>query len=133
VAGCRASRPVRTTDARAILRPGRRDLPGRVWNRRPTEGLVHHRDQGCQYTSLASGRRLREAGLVASMASVGDCYDNTVTESFFAPLECELLQRHRFRTHTQARMAVFDDLEGFYNPHRRHSMPGQLSGDKCSM
>jgi putative transposase len=98
-----------------------------VWNRRPAAGLVHHSDQGCQYTSLAFGRQLREAGLVASMGSVGDCYDNAVTESFFATLECELLDRHRFRTHTQARMAVFDYLEGFYNPRRRHSALGYLS------
>jgi len=80
-----------------------------------------------QYTSLAFGRRLREAGLVASMGSVGDRVDNAVTESFFAALECELLHRHRFRTRTEARLAVFDYLEGFYNPHRRHSALGQLS------
>jgi putative transposase len=98
-----------------------------IWNRRPARGLVHHSDQGCQYTSLAFGRRLREAGLVASMGSVGDCFDNAVTESFFATLECELLDRHRFRTHTEARMAVFDYLEGFYNPRRRHSALGYLS------
>jgi putative transposase len=88
---------------------------------------VHHSDQGCQDTSLAFGRRLHEAGLVASMGSVGDCFDDAVTESFFATLECELLDRHRFRTHAEARMAVFDYLEGFYNPRRRHSALGYLS------
>jgi putative transposase len=98
-----------------------------IWNRRPPPGLVHHSDQGCQYTSLAFGRRLRDSGIVASMGSVGDCFDNAVTESFFATLECELLDRQRFRTHTQARMAVFDYLEGFYNPRRRHSALGYLS------
>ena len=98
-----------------------------IWNRRPAAGLVHHSDQGCQYTSLAFGRRLREAGLVGSMGTVGDCYDNAVTESFFATLECELLDRSRFATRTQARTAVFDYLEGFYNPRRRHSTLGQLS------
>jgi putative transposase len=98
-----------------------------IWNRRPAQGLVHHSDQGCQYTSLAFGRRLREAGLVASTGTVGDCYDNAVTESFFATLECELLHRSRFTTRTQARTAVFDYLEGFYNPRRRHSTLGQLS------
>ena len=98
-----------------------------IWNRRPQPGLVHHSDQGCQYTSLAFGRRLREAGLVASMGSVGDCYDNAVTESFLATLECELLDRTRFATRTQARTAVFDYLEGFYNPRRRHSTLGYLS------
>jgi putative transposase len=98
-----------------------------IWNRRPEPGLVHHSDQGCQYTSLAFGRRLRESEIVASMGSVGDCFDNAVTESFFATLECELLDRHRFRTHAEARMAVFDYLEGFYNPRRRHSALGYLS------
>jgi putative transposase len=98
-----------------------------IWNRRPPPGLVHHSDQGCQYTSLAFGRRLRDSGIVASMGSVGDCFDNAVTESFFASLECELLDRQRLRTHTQARMAVFDYLEGFYNPRRRHSALGYLS------
>jgi hypothetical protein len=92
-----------------------------IWNRRPAEGLVHQSDQGCQYTSSAFGRRLREAGLVASMGSVGDCDDNAITESFFATLEWELLNRQRFRTQTEARVAVFDYLEGCYNPRRRHS------------
>jgi putative transposase len=98
-----------------------------LWNRRPAAGLVHHSDQGCQYTSLAFGRRCREAGITPSMGSVGDCFDNAMAESFFATLECELLDRHRFATRTQARVAVFDYLEGFYNPHRRHSALGQLS------
>jgi putative transposase len=61
------------------------------------------------------------------MGSVGDAYDNAMAESFLATLECELLHRHRFRTRTEARLAVFDYLEGFYNPHRRHSALGQLS------
>ena len=76
---------------------------------------------------MAFGRRSREAGLVASMGSVGDCYNNAITGSFFATLECELLHRQRFRTQTEARVAVFDYLEGFYNPRRRHSALGQLS------
>ncbi len=88
---------------------------------------MHPSDQGCPYTSLRFGRRLGEAGLVASMGSVGDGFDNAVTESLFATLECELLDRHRFRTHTEAKMAVFDYLEGFYNPRRRHSALGYLS------
>jgi putative transposase len=98
-----------------------------LWNRRPGPGLVHHSDQGCQYTAFAFGRRLREAGLVASMGSVGDAYDNAITESFFATLECELLDRSRFAARSQARTAVFDYLEGFYNPRRRHSTLGYLS------
>ena len=74
-----------------------------------------------QYTSLAFGRRCQEAGVRPSMGSVGDAYDNALCESFFATLECELLDRRRFTTPTQARLAVFDFLEGWYNPHRRHS------------
>jgi putative transposase len=61
------------------------------------------------------------------LGSRGDCYDNAITESFFATLECELLDRHTFRTRTQARTAIFDYIEGFYNTHRRHSALGYLS------
>jgi putative transposase len=98
-----------------------------LWNRHPTGALVHHSDHGCQYTSLAFGQRCRKAGIVLSMGSVGDCYDNAMAESFFATLECELVDRSRWRTHAEARMAIFDYLEGFYNPHRRHSALGYLS------
>ena len=98
-----------------------------LWNRRPPPGLVHHSDHGSQYTSLAFGRRCREAGIAVSMGSVGDCYDNALAESFFATLECELVDRSRWRTHAEARMAVFDFIEAFYNPRRRHSSLAYLS------
>jgi putative transposase len=98
-----------------------------VWRRRPTKGVIHHSDQGSQYASLAFGRRLRETGLVGSMGSRGDCFDNAAAESFFATLECELLARHRFPTRSAARLALFDFIEGFYNTHRRHSALGYLS------
>jgi putative transposase len=98
-----------------------------LWNRRPTTGLIHHSDHGSQYTSLAFGRRCREAGIAVSMGSVGDCYDNALAESFFATLECELVARSRWRTHAEGRMAVFDFIETFYNPRRRHSALGYLS------
>ena len=91
-----------------------------VAQRRPTE-VIHHSDQGCQYTSLAFGRRCRAAGVRPSMGSVGDAYDNAMCESFFATLECELLDRDRFRTQADARLAIFDFIEGWYNPRRRHS------------
>jgi putative transposase len=97
-----------------------------IWQRRPRE-VVHHSDHGTQYTSIAFGHRCRELGVRPSMGSVGDCYDNAVAESFFATLECECLDRHRFKTQAEARMAVFDFIEGFYNPRRRHSSIGQLS------
>ena len=91
-----------------------------LWRRRP-EDVIHHSDQGCQYTSIAFGSRCREAGVRPSMGSVGDCFDNAMCESFFATLECELLDRQRFHTQIEARRAVFDFIEGWYNTHRRHS------------
>ena len=97
-----------------------------VRQRQPV-GVVHHSDQGCQYTSLAFGRRCREAGVRPSMGSVGDCFDNAMCESFFATLETELIDRTSFPTKSVARLAVFDFIEGFYNPQRRHSGLGQLS------
>jgi len=95
--------------------------------RRPAAGLILHSDRGSQYTSLAFGRRCREAGVVPSMGSVGDALDNALTESFFATLECELVDRSRWRTHAEARAAVFAFIEAFYNPRRRHSALGYLS------
>ena len=89
--------------------------------------VIHHSDQGTQYTSIAFGQRCRQAGVRPSMGSVGDCFDNALCESFFATLECELLDRRRFRTQAEARMAVFEFLEGWYNPRRRHSPLGYLS------
>jgi putative transposase len=97
-----------------------------LWRRRPT-GVIHHSDQGSQYTSLAFGKRCQETGVKPSMGSVGDAYDNAMAESFFATLECELLDRRRFKTQAEARMAVFAFIEGFYNPRRRHSSLGYLS------
>jgi putative transposase len=94
--------------------------------RRP-RGVIHHSDQGSQYTSIEFGHRCREAGVRPSMGSVGDAYDNAMCESFFATLECELLARCRFKTQAEARSAVFEFVEGFYNPRRRHSSIGYLS------
>jgi putative transposase len=94
---------------------------------RRADGVIHHSDQGSQYTSLAFGRRCEQAGVRPSMGSVGDCFDNAMCESFFATLECELLNRRRFKTQVEARMALFDFIEGWYNPHRRHSALDYLS------
>ncbi len=91
-----------------------------VAQRRPAT-VIHHSDQGCQYTSVSFGLRCREAGVRPSMGSVGDAYDNALCESFFATSECELLDRRRFPSQAEARLAVFDFSEGWYNPHRRHS------------
>lgn len=97
-----------------------------IGQRRPA-AVIHHSDQGCQYTSVGFGRRCREVGVRPSMGSVGDCYDNAMAESFFATLECELLDRRRFHSQAEARMAIFDWIEGWYNPHRRHSSLGRVS------
>lgn len=94
--------------------------------RRP-QAVIHHSDRGTQYTSYAFGKRCREAGIVPSMGSVGDAYDNAMAESFFATLEREVLNRRRFRSQAEAKIAVFRWLEGWYNPHRRHSSLGYLS------
>ncbi len=90
-------------------------------------GVIHHSDQGSQYTSLAFGKRCELAGVRPSMGTVGDCFDNAMCESFFATLECELLNRRSFKTQVEARIAIFDFIEGWYNPHRRHSALDYLS------
>lgn len=94
--------------------------------RRPAS-VIHHSDKGSQYTSVAFGSRCKDAGVRPSTGSVGDAYDNAMCESFFATLECELLDRLRFRSHAEARMKVFYFIEGFYNPARRHSALGYRS------
>ena len=94
--------------------------------RRP-DGVIHHSDQGSQYTSVAFGKRCRQAGVRPSMGSVGDCYDNALCESFFASLECEWLYPRRFATRAEAKIALFEYIEGFYNTHRRHSSLEYLS------
>ena len=95
--------------------------------RQPRRGLIHHSDHGCQYTSYAFGKRCQEAGIMPSMGTVGDAYDNAMAESFFASLECELLERRSFQTKTEARLALFSYIEGWYNPRRRHSALGYRS------
>ena len=98
-----------------------------IWKRQPGAGLIHHSDHGCQYTSLLFGERCAAAGIRSLIGSVGDCYDNAMMESFFGTLECELLAQQRFRTHDEARAAVFEWLEVFYNRQRRHSALGYLA------
>ena len=97
-----------------------------IAQRRPEE-VIHHSDQGSQYTSLTFGKRCRDEGIALSMGSVGDCYDNAMAESFFASLECELLDRTSFRNRAEAKTELFRWIEGWYNPHRRHSRIGHRS------
>lgn len=98
-----------------------------LWRRHPSAPLIHHSDQGTQYTSLAYGRRVRQAAIAPSMGSRGDAYDNALAESFFATLETELLDRELFLTRTAARMAAFDFIKAWYNPWRHHSSLGHVS------
>jgi putative transposase len=94
--------------------------------RRP-EAVIHHSDQGCQYTSVEFGKRCRLMGVRPSMGSVGDCYDNAMCESFFATLECEVLDYRPFPSQAEAQIAIFDFIEGWYNTQRRHSALGYKS------
>lgn len=94
--------------------------------RRPGD-VIHHPDQGSQYTSIAFGQRCRRHGVRPSMGSVGDCYDNAMAESFFATLECELIDRVTMRNAREAAQELFSFIEGWYNPHRRHSSIDYLS------
>ncbi len=99
-----------------------------IWRRRPPRGqTVAHSDHGSTYTSWAFGRRLRGAGLLGSMGSIGDCFDNSVAESFFGTLQLELLDEHRWSTRQQLALAIFDWIEAWFNPRRRHSHCQMLS------
>ncbi len=97
-----------------------------LFTRKP-KAVIHHSDQGSQYTSIAFGNRCKEMGVRPSMGTVGDAYDNAMAESFFATLECELIARRKWETKACARMEIFTWIETWYNPHRRHSGLGQIS------
>lgn len=92
-----------------------------LWNRKPGRGLVVHSDRGVQYASEAYQEILAQHGITCSMSRKGDCLDNAVAESFFASLEWELIQDSDWHTHAEARRAVFDYLEVWYNRERLHS------------
>jgi len=98
------------------------------WRRRPARGqTVVHSDRGAQYTSWAFGHRLRDAGLLGSMGRVGSAYDNAMMESFFGTLQRELLDRRRWSTRRELASAIFEWIEAWYNPRRRHTSIGNLS------
>ncbi len=93
-------------------------------NRHPTDETVIHSDQGTQYTSWAFTRRAQESGLLPSMGSIGDCFDNAMVESFWARMQVELLNRKRWKTRVELANAIFEYLEIFHNRQRRHSSIG---------
>jgi putative transposase len=98
-----------------------------VTRRRPDADLIHHSDRGSQYRSLVFGKLLAESGILPSMGSRGDAYDNAAMESFMASIKTELINRRRFKTKDEARTAIFSYIEAFYNPRRRHKGLGQKS------
>ena len=98
-----------------------------IYNRRPAPGLIHHSDRGSQYTLVEFGSRLREEGLLPSMGSVADAYDNSMAESFISTLKRELVHRHSWPNRQMVRTAIFEYIEGFYNTRRRHSALGNFS------
>ena len=98
-----------------------------LWRRDPAPGLIHHSDRGSQYTSISFGQRLEEAGILPSMGSVGDPYDNALAESFVATLKRELLDRRPWPTREEVRTAIFEFVEVFYNRQRIHSALGYRS------
>jgi putative transposase len=98
-----------------------------IHTRRPRSGLIHHPDRGSQYTSVEFGSRPREEGLLPSMGSVADAYDDSMAESFVSTLKRELVHRHSWPSRQIARTAIFEYIEGFYNTRRRHSALGHLS------
>ena len=95
--------------------------------RRVKPGLIHHSDQGRQYSSAAYQAVLEHHGMIASMSRRGNCYDNAVAESFFSSLKNELIHHSSFRTRDQARTAIFEYIEAFYNRQRRHQSLDYLS------
>jgi putative transposase len=99
-----------------------------VTRRQPeTNSTILHSDHGCQYTSWAFGKRLRDAGLLGSMGSVGDCYDNSMMESFWGTMQLELLDTRTWKTREELANAIFEWMECWYNPYRRHSSIGMHS------
>ncbi len=97
------------------------------WQRRPPPGTIVHADRGCQYTSWLFGHRLRQAGLLGSMGRVASSVDNALVESFWSTMQRELLDRQSWASRVELAAAIFDWIEGWYNPRRRHSSLGYLS------
>ena len=98
-----------------------------IWRRGRPKALLHHSDRGSQYTSEQFQRLMADHGVTCSMSRSGNCWDNAAMESFFSSLKTERTARKTYRTRDEARADVFDYIERFYNPKRRHSTLGYLS------
>jgi putative transposase len=108
----------------------KRALQMALIQRQPAAGLVHHSDRGSEYTSKSYQKMLQDHGIQVSMSKKGDCYDNAVIESFWGTLKEECLGRNTYHTRKEAKTAVFDYIETFYNRKRKHSFLGYLSPDR---
>jgi transposase InsO family protein len=108
-----------------------RALTMAIQRHNPPKGLIHHSDRGSQYASEAYRKILRRHGLTASMSRKGNCWDNAPMESFFGSLKSELVHRERFATRAQARRAIFDYIEVWYNRRRRHSSIGYIAPEQA--
>jgi transposase InsO family protein len=116
----------------AVSNRMKRDLAIRALNmaialRRPPKGCIHHTDRGSQYCSHDYQKILREHGFKVSMSGTGNCYDNAAVETFFKTIKAELLWHRSWRTRRDAELAIFEYINGFYNPRRRHSALGWKS------
>jgi len=116
----------------AVSNRMKRDLAIRALNmaitlRRPPKGCIHHSDRGSQYCSHDYQKILRQNGFKVSMSGKGNCYDNAAMETFFKTIKAELLWRHSWQTRRAAEIAIFEYINGFYNPRRRHSPLGWKS------
>ena len=113
----------------AVSNRMKRDLAIRALNmaialRRPPKGCIHHTDRGSQYCSHDDQKILRQHEFQSSMSGTGNCYDNAAVETFFKTIKAELLWQRSWRTRRDAEIAIFDYINGFYNPRRRHSALG---------
>ena len=107
-----------------------RALDQALYQRAPLEGLIHHSDRGCQYTSEEFGKMAKSHGILLSMSGTGNCYDNAVAESFFHTLKTEHVYQHKFETREDAKRSLFEYVEVFYNRQRAHSFLGYLSPEE---
>ena len=98
-----------------------------LMHRKPPRGVVIHSDRGVQYASVSFRKKLAKHGLIQSMSGKGNCYDNSVTESFFKTLKTELVYSEHYRTREKARYSLFEFIEEFYNRKRKHSTLGYKS------
>lgn len=103
------------------------------WRQKPPQGLIHHSDQGVQYASHEYQQALKNFGMIPSMSRKGDCYDNAVAESFFHTLKNDQFGGQIYRTRLEARQAVIDYIEMFYNSHRLHSSLGYMAPNEFEM